>query len=663
MRDAAQGHAGVGLRVFPLQPGSKQPRRRSRGVLDATSDPIKVAHWFAEGGAELNFGVACGVQEGGWHLLVVDVDMKSGGMESYTKLALERGFPDTYTVQTPGGGWHHYYRAVQPVRNTASRVAPGIDTRGEGGYVVGAGSVVEDVAYRVVSGETPIADAPAWLLADVVGEEGEDTPPSSSTPTRVTQVTEGARNASLASLAGTMRRRGMDQDVIETALIGHNQRHCLPPLSTDEVVAVARSVAQYDPEPEPVEHLTWGDSPGQTVADYSELTAESARVEQMIEEDPPPVEMLVEGLLPAKVTAMVAGAGGVGKTTILTEMATAMAGGRRIFGYWAPPRPLKVALLIKEDDREDLWRMLHRAARAPVTPADSALRMSTGEEAAFRRDLKANLRARSLIGRRTVLIDQDGKRAVQSAFVPELMAYLERLRDDLGGLDVLMLDPLRRFSNCDENDSNAANQLIEVLDRIRDHFGVTVIVTHHLRKGAHVADAYASRGSSALEDGGRFVLNVGRVSEESELAQLGLEVSEGWGRYLRLVNVKNTKMRLAEQVVVERTAEGYLDFVGTVVDLRGASRPGAAKAVSNYDTLIPDILLLLAEQPGVLTAVSLAKEYGGVDGHFGIGRDTLRAACEAGVARGEIEVVAGEVKGKAVEYLAPLGWEGYEGTR
>lgn len=159
MLDVAISHARAGLRVFPLQPGSKQPRKGSRGVLDATSDEAIIRRWW-ENAPEMNVGVACGEYPGGWHLLVVDVDMKGGGLDSYTWLVEQHAdtgaFGDTYTVQTPGGGWHHYYWCPSPVRNSASRVAPGIDTRGAGGYVVAAGCRVDDGAYRVV-GSSPIA--------------------------------------------------------------------------------------------------------------------------------------------------------------------------------------------------------------------------------------------------------------------------------------------------------------------------------------------------------------------------------------------------------------------------------------------------------------------------------------------------------------------------
>jgi hypothetical protein len=61
-------------------------------------------------------------------------------------------------------------------------------------------------------------------------------------------ITEGNRNVTLTSLAGTMRRPGMSADEIETALQAVNERRCCPPLSTEEVRSIAISVSRYAPE-------------------------------------------------------------------------------------------------------------------------------------------------------------------------------------------------------------------------------------------------------------------------------------------------------------------------------------------------------------------------------------------------------------------------------
>jgi len=71
---------------------------------------------------------------------------------------------DTYTVRTPSGGLHLYFRSPEAggFRNTSGKLGWRIDTRAAGGYVVAAGSVRPEGAYTVTNA-APIAPLPAWL--------------------------------------------------------------------------------------------------------------------------------------------------------------------------------------------------------------------------------------------------------------------------------------------------------------------------------------------------------------------------------------------------------------------------------------------------------------------------------------------------------------------
>src|SRR5262249_44771115 len=94
----------------------------------------------------------------------------------------------------------------------------------------------------------PVVDAPAWFLkllqeamykrnASASSEVGESIP-------------DGERNGTLTSLAGSMRRRGMDAAEIEPALLAVNARRCKPPLPENEVRKIANSVSRYEPAQE-----------------------------------------------------------------------------------------------------------------------------------------------------------------------------------------------------------------------------------------------------------------------------------------------------------------------------------------------------------------------------------------------------------------------------
>lgn len=151
MRDRALSLAAKSFRVFPLVPNGKIP-----AITDwpnrASSDPKIVAAMWSEpvSGDSLpnNIGVACG-----HGFFVVDVDTKGGkpGMQSLEALKDLGLDTSTYTVRTASGGLHLYYRSDAPVKNSVSKIGHGIDVRGIGGFVVGAGSEVAGGTYEVIN--------------------------------------------------------------------------------------------------------------------------------------------------------------------------------------------------------------------------------------------------------------------------------------------------------------------------------------------------------------------------------------------------------------------------------------------------------------------------------------------------------------------------------
>ncbi|NGO09292.1 bifunctional DNA primase/polymerase [Streptomyces sp. HC44] len=187
---AALEAASHGWHVFPLRPGDKRPAITAWEER-ATTDPDRITRCWTH--APYNVGIATGPSG----LVVVDLDTAKGpednppadwahpdirdGMGVFFALCqlhewdgyLVRcephdGFrelaPDTHVVKTPSGGTHLYFAAPEgePLRNTAGKLGWKVDTRAEGGYVVGAGSIVKGHPYTTVRA-APVAPLPAWL--------------------------------------------------------------------------------------------------------------------------------------------------------------------------------------------------------------------------------------------------------------------------------------------------------------------------------------------------------------------------------------------------------------------------------------------------------------------------------------------------------------------
>jgi len=156
LRDAALAYAAAGLAVFPLKPGSKFPFRGSHGSLDATTDATQIRAWWTQC-ANANIGLATGRG-----LVLLDID---GPDAAAALLDLQRAhepLPPTAWMRTRRG-WHGYFRTALPVANSASKLGPGLDVRGRGGYGLAPPSVhPSGCAYRWHD-DTPPARAPAWL--------------------------------------------------------------------------------------------------------------------------------------------------------------------------------------------------------------------------------------------------------------------------------------------------------------------------------------------------------------------------------------------------------------------------------------------------------------------------------------------------------------------
>ena len=163
--DWAQHLASRSWAVFPLVPGTKRPAIRE-WEQRASTDPDRIRRcWY-----EARFGI--GIATGPSGLVVLDLDPAAtddgpDGAAGLTTLAAARGvaLAPTFTVATPRGGTHLYYRSPPGVRlrNTAGTLAPRVDTRAEGGYVVGPGTVLPGGGYELVDDTDPV-ELPAWLV-------------------------------------------------------------------------------------------------------------------------------------------------------------------------------------------------------------------------------------------------------------------------------------------------------------------------------------------------------------------------------------------------------------------------------------------------------------------------------------------------------------------
>lgn len=153
--------AKLGWPVLPLRPRDKRPATK-HGFKDATTSKADVVRIWTRS-PDANVGVATGAVSG---VLVLDVDPRNGGDAQLHELLRVHGdLPATLIADTGGGGTHYFFEL--PEGGLASGVlAPGLDVKADGGYVVVAPSFHPNGGIYVWRGDparTPLALTPEWL--------------------------------------------------------------------------------------------------------------------------------------------------------------------------------------------------------------------------------------------------------------------------------------------------------------------------------------------------------------------------------------------------------------------------------------------------------------------------------------------------------------------
>jgi hypothetical protein len=162
LHSVVNGYCTCGRRKHCGKQSGKHPRTR-HGHDDATTDIKKIKLWKWE---TANIGIATG---GVSNLLVMDIDSRNGGNETFDRLQAELGELPPCPVVATGGGGRHLYLRYPGVPLGDQKSAPGINIKTDGGLVVAppskhfSGSVYK---WEVSPRKVPPPEMPAkWLAA------------------------------------------------------------------------------------------------------------------------------------------------------------------------------------------------------------------------------------------------------------------------------------------------------------------------------------------------------------------------------------------------------------------------------------------------------------------------------------------------------------------
>lgn len=481
---AALDLARQGLAVFPIRDwGDGKGWKPVKGWQARASDEFaRIVEWWTDW-PEARVGLPTGKRN---DLLALDLDTKNG--KDGVAAMSAAGFPDIAAlspvrVRTPSGGWHLLFRDDPDLRNSVSKIGPGIDVRAEGGFIVAPGSWKGDRRYQpegAVVGSAALPSFPEKLAdmaerrapvsdAPVVPDSGED---DDEIP--VIPQWDRMRRAGVA-LAEGGHLDSHDPWFKMLAAIHHGSGGSAKGLAlADEISQLSgnydgreledrwRSFGDYDGKPIRVDSL-YGMANDLVPEWRAKAKAAAPRDASRLQlftpgdcADAPPRGYIIKRMIAPRDVVCIFGPPGAGKSTIAPYLGYRLARGEEAFGQRTKQgKVLYVAA-------EDTHGMKNRVA---------ALRRRLGDAPDFF----------VVDGVADLLGDGEGD-------APDLAAlreHVDALRPAMIFIDTLAI----AFPNLEENDAQSMQRVNTISRSLTEH-GAAVVIIHHGTK----ADGSTPRG-------------------------------------------------------------------------------------------------------------------------------------------------------------------------
>lgn len=457
LKDWALKYAKKGFKVFPIGKGSKSNQVLRSWKNEATTDTGTILKWW-EQDPNYNIGIVAGAG-----LLVIDIDIKhdSPGFKLLKEYGTE--LPNTATVKTPSGGIHLYYLVKGEFKNKVN-LYPGIDIRSENGYIVAPPSVIDEKQYTWITGLEQIKEANQAVYDFLeAGKEKRNGPE----PFNLQETIEaGQRNDQLFKLASSMQAKGISDEAIKAALLEENRIKCNPPLEVEEVLAIVNNVRL---------RYSKGETEPHRVYNLDMVTMDT------VEEKTP--EWLINGFIPKGQITLIAGNGGVGKTTVWCNIVAAISSGKACFfdHNKIGTDPHTVMYFSSEDD--------------------------------IQATLKGRLRKNGADMKNILTISLDDPRFQDIKYNSQFLEYLISTHKPV----LVVFDPLQSFipSNINMGYRNAMREVLNPLIGLGMKYGVTILIMAHTNKRENAYGRNRIADSSDIWDIARSVFIVGFTGNDN----------------------------------------------------------------------------------------------------------------------------------------------------
>jgi hypothetical protein len=235
---------------------------RLKGWQKRTANDLdELRGWFARY-PNTNIGAVTGEAVG---IFVLDVDpdknpKKCGAASLRHFVGLHGALPYTFITLTGGGGLQAFFKYPSGVKieNSASKIGPGLDVRGDGGQVLLPGSLHKSgKRYAALDLDAPIAEAPQWLIDEIMKPRQSPDSKKPNVPainTRASvdgRIPEGQRDDWLfRKVACRARHFGASYDHILAELFEARDAYCEPgshDITDADLRRMAKSAMKYEP--------------------------------------------------------------------------------------------------------------------------------------------------------------------------------------------------------------------------------------------------------------------------------------------------------------------------------------------------------------------------------------------------------------------------------
>lgn len=259
----------------------------------------------------------------------------------------------------------------------------------------------------------------------------------------------------------------------------------------------------------------------------------------------PLMEYVLDGFLAARIVAGLVAEGGTGKTYFLMRLFASIATGIP-YGPLRPTQPRKTLLLLGEDPEDIVKARLFDILTAEGFPREL---------------LQENLHLKSVRGNCGPLLEFDGKGNVITS---QWSDWLNETVVAHRGVEVLGLDPLRKFYGLDENSNAHAHAFVGLLERISEEHQLLSIFAQHIAKADRSLETskITGRGAGGFSDDCRWVAAMRTVTLEQANS---LDLDGPCHQYVEFVVTKNNyAARLPGPIYFKRDGNGALHHINVV---------------------------------------------------------------------------------------------------